>query len=321
MPAYRCTVCRAGPTKWSVLIAHFEKTGHMAPPFLPLQSSCRVDENVDVSTWSADMVDYKLWKKMNPMTKARMKKEARRQAAEAANSNKANEMVTQILAQSGGELELSVLASKLRWGSGHLQALGKLKRYCSERPQLFAVRGDLVALCRKFDSSTCDVGAVSPMHVSATDSTTEEADISSAGSACVDGFSGLTKFAGSSAQLCSSNDVVWNAALLNKQCMLQGAKRKWCKSLSARTSELEDWLVSLDKGYGALLQYKDALAWEFDADLSQISLVCATPYGGSGGASVVNSVEPSFWTVIGVHAYGHRVLFASGLAALHEQLT
>ena len=77
-----------------------------------------------------------------------------------------------------------------------------------------------------------------------------------------------------------------------------------------------DWLLSLDNGHGALVQYLLALMTEFDGDLTQISSVWAEPREGQ---SLASCVDPEFWQVLGVRKAGHKLLFANGIAELNRQ--
>ncbi len=76
---------------------------------------------------------------------------------------------------------------------------------------------------------------------------------------------------------------------------------------------MEQWLLSLDEGSGAMLQYKDVLQEEFDGDLEMIKAV-KVEGGEMGGA--LDMVDPSFWETVKVAKTGHKMLFARGIARL-----
>merc|ERR1711924_479676 len=70
-------------------------------------------------------------------------------------------------------------------------------------------------------------------------------------------------------------------------------------------SDFKDWLMSLDGGKGALLQYMDSFSTEFDAELVQL---CAAWRGQSCGQSLVECIDPNLWSAVGIHKLGHRLL-------------
>lgn len=74
--------------------------------------------------------------------------------------------------------------------------------------------------------------------------------------------------------------------------------------------ELKRWLMSLDDGVGAFMQYYEVLETEFDADLVQIA--SAKVEGGTG----LKAVDPSFWDTVKVQKVGHKMVFAKGIARL-----
>jgi len=78
-----------------------------------------------------------------------------------------------------------------------------------------------------------------------------------------------------------------------------------------RAGELRAWLESLDDGAGAMLQYFDVLASEFDADLAQIA---AAKVEGGERRGILGAVDPSFWETVRVAKTGHKMLFARGIA-------
>ena len=79
--------------------------------------------------------------------------------------------------------------------------------------------------------------------------------------------------------------------------------------------QLRDWLLGLDAGHGALLQYTDALVREFDGDPSQIRAVWRR---SDLGESKLDSVDPSFWVAVGVRSLGHKLTLARGITLLNE---
>lgn len=80
-----------------------------------------------------------------------------------------------------------------------------------------------------------------------------------------------------------------------------------------RAAELREWLNSLDDGAGAMQQYFDTLATEFDADLAQIA---AAKVEGGEKRGILGAVDPSFWETVRVVKTGHKMLFAKGIAKL-----
>lgn len=104
-----------------------------------------------------------------------------------------------------------------------------------------------------------------------------------------------------------------NHSFSDTACNPDAKKRKRDDVQSTKSEELNEWLLSLDQGGGALLVYTDALVAEFDADLVQVR---AAWTGCDAGASVLDSVDPHFFSAIGVHRTGHKLLFARGMATL-----
>lgn len=80
-----------------------------------------------------------------------------------------------------------------------------------------------------------------------------------------------------------------------------------------QSDELRTWLEGLDDGAGAMLQYYDVLASEFDADLAQIA---AAKVEGGETSGILGVVDPSFWQTVHVAKAGHKMLFARGIAKL-----
>lgn len=81
----------------------------------------------------------------------------------------------------------------------------------------------------------------------------------------------------------------------------------------ARAAELRAWLEGLDDGAGAMVQYFDVLAGEFDADLAQIA---AAKVEGGERQGILGVVDPAFWDTVRVEKTGHKMLFARGIAKL-----
>jgi len=90
-----------------------------------------------------------------------------------------------------------------------------------------------------------------------------------------------------------------------------GAKRP--RIDDARAAELREWLEGLDDGAGAMIQYFDVLAAEFDADLAMIA---AAKVDGGEQHGILGAVDPSFWDTVRVVKAGHKMLFARGIAKL-----
>jgi len=99
---------------------------------------------------------------------------------------------------------------------------------------------------------------------------------------------------------------------------LEDLKRKREESQSERELQLRKWLMGLDDGVGAMLQYYDVLASEFEADLTQIAAVKNLPKDDDDGPlrSLTESVDPIFWETVQVKKLGHRMLFARGISHL-----
>jgi len=80
-----------------------------------------------------------------------------------------------------------------------------------------------------------------------------------------------------------------------------------------RDEALRDWLMRLDNGKGALLQYFEVLQHEFDADFGQLA---AARLEEPSGPSVTDTIDPNFWDTCGIKQTGHRMLIARGINAL-----
>eukprot|EP00747_Dinoflagellata_sp_TGD_P180767 gnl/TRDRNA2_/TRDRNA2_33794_c0_seq1.p1 gnl/TRDRNA2_/TRDRNA2_33794_c0~~gnl/TRDRNA2_/TRDRNA2_33794_c0_seq1.p1 ORF type:complete len:715 (+),score=92.32 gnl/TRDRNA2_/TRDRNA2_33794_c0_seq1:35-2146(+) len=76
---------------------------------------------------------------------------------------------------------------------------------------------------------------------------------------------------------------------------------------------LWEWLSSLDRGVGALLQYFEVIRQEFEADFTQIA-AARLPEPISPGT--IGSIDPTFFEVVGVKPLGHRLLLAKGILEL-----
>jgi len=95
---------------------------------------------------------------------------------------------------------------------------------------------------------------------------------------------------------------------------VQGVKRPMSVQCdSPRAQKLHDWLLNLDDGAGAMLQYFDVLVAEFDSDITQIK---AVKIGGDEANGILGVVDPSFWNVGRVAKLGHKMLFARGIQKL-----
>ena len=82
------------------------------------------------------------------------------------------------------------------------------------------------------------------------------------------------------------------------------------------TTELEQWLRSLDKGHGQMLCYLPQLQREFD-NLHQIAAAWK-PCGP--GRSLLHAVDPLIFDALHVEKLGHRLLIAKGIKALSQLL-
>lgn len=93
-------------------------------------------------------------------------------------------------------------------------------------------------------------------------------------------------------------------------------KRRREETQAERELQFKDWLSSLDNGAGAMLQYFDRLAAEFDADLTQIK-ACRISDGTDDHEEVhLGSIDKVLWEAAGIKKLGHRMLFARGIALI-----
>lgn len=106
-------------------------------------------------------------------------------------------------------------------------------------------------------------------------------------------------------------------ALEAAQARAQASTKRRYEELKAdREQQFRDWLMNLDGGAGAMMQYFDRLATEFDADLTQIK-ACRVPQDGEGKEDArLDTIDPILWEIVGIKKLGHRMLFARGIAAL-----
>mmetsp|Transcript_117404 Transcript_117404/g.262418 ORF Transcript_117404/g.262418 Transcript_117404/m.262418 type:complete len:242 (-) Transcript_117404:26-751(-) len=187
--------------------------------------------------------------------------------------------------------------------------VGKLKKYVRKRPSLFSVRAGIVTLkAALLESSTTNANVICrPLKAAPVNRTSDAGFKHEESDDCPEVISSEDDSIGDD-RACGVEDEAEMSA--------PTGKRKHTESLSSGMGELEDWLLGLDKGRGALLSHKDALVREFDGDLFQISSAWV---GADDGQSLVNAVDPFFWTAIGVHVMGHKLLFAQGIAALQRQ--
>eukprot|EP00930_Biecheleria_cincta_P095634 TRINITY_DN87581_c0_g1_i1.p1 TRINITY_DN87581_c0_g1~~TRINITY_DN87581_c0_g1_i1.p1 ORF type:complete len:1809 (-),score=406.61 TRINITY_DN87581_c0_g1_i1:116-5542(-) len=90
------------------------------------------------------------------------------------------------------------------------------------------------------------------------------------------------------------------------------SKRPRVEEEDRRDKKCRDWLRSIDGGKGVLLEYFAALKEEFDADLMQVAAAKSPNEAG------LKSIDPCFWSALGVTKLGHRMLFVKGFANLRE---
>merc|ERR1712061_826571 len=65
--------------------------------------------------------------------------------------------------------------------------------------------------------------------------------------------------------------------------------------------KLHEWLMTLDDGQGALLQYFDVINNEFDASFSQIVAVRLSQPFAPG---TLGTIDPPFWEICGIEPMG-----------------
>jgi len=85
-----------------------------------------------------------------------------------------------------------------------------------------------------------------------------------------------------------------------------------------RFDKLLKWLKGLDNGKGAMIRFFDPLVSEFDGDLMQIAAAMKDS-GEKSRCSLVETVDPMFWDVLGVETIGQKMLLARGIAKLCMQ--
>ncbi|CAK0810175.1 unnamed protein product [Prorocentrum cordatum] len=74
-----------------------------------------------------------------------------------------------------------------------------------------------------------------------------------------------------------------------------------------------DWLLSLDKGKGGLLQYFPRIQMEFDCEFAQIA-ASRLPQPVSDG--VLGMVQPQLFEALHMTRTGHKLLLAKGIMGL-----
>ena len=73
------------------------------------------------------------------------------------------------------------------------------------------------------------------------------------------------------------------------------------------------WLLSLDNGSGALVQYLADIVHEYGGDLNKVA---ATRKLNHTAHSILDCVDDSFWEAINVRTLGHKCLLARGILKL-----
>ena len=73
------------------------------------------------------------------------------------------------------------------------------------------------------------------------------------------------------------------------------------------------WLLSLDNGSGALVQYLADIVNAYGGDLEKIA---ATRKQNLTTDSILDRVDDSFWKAINVRTLGHKYLLARGIVNL-----
>lgn len=153
--SYRCPTCQAGPAKWSILAAHFKKTGHPQPQGLEGQLSCRVNEPEDMSKWDQDLKDLLVEVKLETARELQARREAKKgkrkaqmtlgkDAKKARAVAERGEAADQVLASAlreRGEMSVKSLADLVKWGNLLSHGLGGLRAYIADRPHLFRIDG------------------------------------------------------------------------------------------------------------------------------------------------------------------------------------
>jgi len=90
-------------------------------------------------------------------------------------------------------------------------------------------------------------------------------------------------------------------------------KRKREEGRGEREAKFREWLINLDDGVGAMLQYEEVLIAEFDADLTQLAAVKRDADAAEG---LLGFVDPIFWEIVCMRKLGHRMLIARGIMKL-----
>ena len=73
------------------------------------------------------------------------------------------------------------------------------------------------------------------------------------------------------------------------------------------------WLLSLDNGSGALVEYLPDIVHEYGGDLNKVA---ATRKLNHTARSIIDCVDDSFWEAINVRTLGHKCLLARGILKL-----
>lgn len=317
---------------------HLRLSGHAATKSLAhVQSTCQVNEPEDKRKWNAEMRDA---------AAARVKPVQLSQSAADIPSRVDQEpvdvcvdaMLVRTLDENGGMLKIGQLYVRTNWGSGPTASLGGLRKYLSSRLHLFSTYHGMVALKKNHSLLTrpLEENAASDGHVDvgmpkaanwkkhnnsyASSNVHEDSD-----SQCTPApifFGNATQTTPpphSDVRGIDISKAEFSAGGTNEPAVAQsnGAvgrtlvpnlKRKFVE-----TRKFTDWLIALDAGRGAMLQYLDALICEFDGDFLQL---CAAWRGMGLGKSVLDSVDSAFWDAVGIHRIGHRLLFARGIEDL-----
>ena len=83
----------------------------------------------------------------------------------------------------------------------------------------------------------------------------------------------------------------------------------------ARKRALRKWILELDGGQGAMLQYLDAIQYEFDGDFHQLK--CARlEESETTTQGLLGRVDRRVFEALGMHKLGHKFLLVRGICAL-----
>ena len=83
----------------------------------------------------------------------------------------------------------------------------------------------------------------------------------------------------------------------------------------AQKRSLRKWLLALDGGRGAMLQYLDAIQYEFDGDFHQLK--CARLEESEVVTQgLLGRVDRRVFEALGIHKLGHKFLLVRGICAL-----